>query len=214
MAWSARNQLAIALGSQLYLWHAGDGSVLSLTELSRGSEYISSVGWGKKGSYLAIGTSYSHIQIWDINKQQKLREIKTRHSCRVGCVDWNSFNLARYVCIIFYYLFLPIKFVFSGCEDGSIYIHDVRQKEALVTSVQHHTLEVCGLKWTTDGRFLASGSNDNAVFIWNLPTTREPVHQLTEHKSAVKVDLVFMLYSIEMETFYRHWRGVRGTVVC
>lgn len=168
LAWSIRNQLAIGLGGQVYLWNADDGSVLSLTELSRSSEYISSVGWGKKGTYLAVGTSYSRIQIWDINKQQKLREIRTGKSCRIGCVDWNSFNLA------------------SGCEDGTIYVHDVRQKDALVTSTQQHTMEVCGLKWTTDGRFLASGGNDNAVYIWNLPTTKDPVHRLTEHKSAVK----------------------------
>ena len=111
LAWSVRNQLAIGLGNQVYLWNGDDGSVLSLMELSRSSEYISSVGWGKKGSYLAIGTSYSHIQIWDINKQQKLREIKTGQSCRVGCVDWNSFNLARYVvfCSKFYKAsFIPV----------------------------------------------------------------------------------------------------------
>ena len=94
---------------------------------------------------------------------------------------------------MYFIIFIPtcFKYIFSGCEDGTIYIHDVRQKEALVTDVQHHTLEVCGLKWTTDGRFLASGSNDNGVFIWNLPTTHEPVHRLVEHKSAVKVDIVF-----------------------
>ena len=83
--------------------------------------------------------------------------------------------------------------VFSGCEDGTICIHDVRQKEALVTSTQRHTLEVCGLKWTTDGQFLASGSNDNAIYIWNLPSSREPVHRLTEHTSAVKVHLFDVL---------------------
>ena len=96
LAWSTRNQLAIALGGQVYLWNADDGSVLSLMELSRSSDYVSSVSWGKKGSYLAIGTNYSHIKIWDVTKQQKLREIKVGRPCRVGCLDWNSFNLARY----------------------------------------------------------------------------------------------------------------------
>lgn len=159
-------------------------------ELSRPSDYISSVSWGKKGSYLAIGTSYSNIQIWDINKQQKLREIRTRqgHKCRVSCLDWNCFNLARYVNNNVNH-FLQVMLCFSGCEDGTIYIHDVRQKDALVTSTHQHTLEVCGLKWTVDGRFLASGGNDNAVLVWNLPAVQEPVHQLMEHKSAVKVGL-------------------------
>lgn len=27
--------------------------------------------------------------------------------------------------------------------------------------------QVCGLKWSPDGRFLASGGNDNMLNIWN-----------------------------------------------
>lgn len=94
---------------------------------------------------------------------------------------------------VIYKTFLHINFVYSGCEDGTIYIHDVRQKEALVTSTQQHTLEVCSLKWTTDGRFLASGGNDNAVLVWSLPAIQEPVHQLMGHKSAVKVSTYILL---------------------
>ena len=30
-----------------------------------------------------------------------------------------------------------------------------------------HTQEVCGMKWSTDGRFLASGGGDNAVKVWS-----------------------------------------------
>ncbi|XP_065887277.1 cell division cycle protein 20 homolog isoform X2 [Dysidea avara] len=168
LAWSMKNQLSIALGNLVYLWNADDGSVIQLMELSQSSEYISSVSWGKKGAYLAVGTSSSRVQIWDVNKQQKLRDLKVGNSVRIGCSDWNSFILA------------------SGCEDGTIYLHDVRQKEALITQVQHHSMEVCGLKWASDGRFLASGSNDNNIFIWNLPTSKEPVNKLSEHTSAVK----------------------------
>jgi len=57
----------------------------------------------------------------------------------------------------------------------------------LISQVQHHTMEVCGLKWASGGRFLASGGNDNEIFIWNLPTSKEPVNKLSEHTSAVKV---------------------------
>ena len=98
LAWSMKNQLSIALGNLVYLWNADDGSVLQLMELSQPSDYISSVSWGKKGAYLAVGTSSAHVQIWDVNKQQKLRDLKMGNSVRVGCSDWNSFILARYFC--------------------------------------------------------------------------------------------------------------------
>lgn len=54
-----------------------------------------------------------------------------------------------------------------------------------------HTQEVCGLKWSLDGRYLASGGNDNLVNIW--PCTQgdsgdfAPVQTFTQHQGAVKV---------------------------
>lgn len=54
-----------------------------------------------------------------------------------------------------------------------------------------HTQEVCGLKWSLDGRYLASGGNDNLVNVW--PCTQggggdfAPVQTFTQHQGAVKV---------------------------
>lgn len=54
--------------------------------------------------------------------------------------------------------------------------------------------EVCGLKWSPDGRFLASGGNDNRLCIWAAEANErhsavQPLHVLTEHQAAVKVTL-------------------------
>ena len=46
--------------------------------------------------------------------------------------------------------------------------------------------EVCGLTWSSDGKYLASGGNDNTVQIWDAADTSRPVHTITEHQSAVK----------------------------
>lgn len=48
-----------------------------------------------------------------------------------------------------------------------------------------HRQEVCGLKWSHDGRTLASGGNDNLLFIWKEGFDR-PIHKFTEHTAAVK----------------------------
>ena len=45
--------------------------------------------------------------------------------------------------------------------------------------------EVCGLKWSPDNQYLASGGNDNKLFVWNSSMTN-PVHTFTEHLAAVK----------------------------
>ena len=61
-----------------------------------------------------------------------------------------------------------------------------------VGTLQGHTQEVCGLKWSPDGKFLASGGNDNLLNIWaaqaGAPTTEEtPLYTFSQHQAAVKV---------------------------
>ncbi|CAN1789127.1 Protein FIZZY-RELATED 2 [Linum perenne] len=45
--------------------------------------------------------------------------------------------------------------------------------------------KVCGLKWSYDNRQLASGGNDNRLFVWNQHST-QPVLKYCEHTAAVK----------------------------
>ena len=55
-----------------------------------------------------------------------------------------------------------------------------------------HAQEVCGLKWSPDGKFLASGGNDNLLHVWkamegSFCTQDTPFHTFTDHQAAVKV---------------------------
>lgn len=95
------------------------------------------------------------------------------HTARVGSLAWNQYILS------------------SGSRSGQIIHHDVRQREHVVATLNGHSEEVCGLKWAPDGRYLASGGNDNLLNIWagvhgTLTTDTTPLHQLTAHQSAIK----------------------------
>ena len=46
-------------------------------------------------------------------------------------------------------------------------------------------VQVCGLKWSPDHQHLASGGNDNKLFVWNM-NNLSPVQTYTEHLAAVK----------------------------
>ena len=46
-------------------------------------------------------------------------------------------------------------------------------------------MQVCGLKWSPDDRELASGGNDNQLFIWGGNTT-SPMLRFSDHQAAVK----------------------------
>uniref|UniRef100_A0A8C3T8E4 Cell division cycle 20 n=1 Tax=Chelydra serpentina TaxID=8475 RepID=A0A8C3T8E4_CHESE len=111
------------------------------------------------------------LQLWDIQQQKRLRNM-TSHSSRVGSLSWNSYILS------------------SGARTGHIHHHDVRVAEHHVATLAGHTQEVCGLKWSPDGRYLASGGNDNLVNVWPCAQGDSgdfaPVQTFTQHQGAVK----------------------------
>lgn len=90
------------------------------------------------------------------------------HSARVGALAWNGEVLS------------------SGSRDRLILLRDVRTP-CLVSErkLGAHRQEVCGLKWSPDNQYLASGGNDNRLYVWNLHSL-SPVQTYTEHLAAVK----------------------------
>lgn len=48
-----------------------------------------------------------------------------------------------------------------------------------------HRQEVCGLKWSPDNQYLASGGNDNRLYVWNMQSL-SPLQTYTDHLAAVK----------------------------
>lgn len=50
-----------------------------------------------------------------------------------------------------------------------------------------HRQEICGLKWSFDDKLLASGGNDNKLFVWHPShLTDKPLFQFEDHIAAVK----------------------------
>jgi len=166
MDWSSLNHMAVALTAGVYIWNAADGSILQLCQKEVEEEYVTSVSWIKQGNVLGIGDSEGVVQLWDVG-QTKLVRSMSGHSDRVATLDWNQHILA------------------SGARDGAVHLHDVRVAQHQVGVMEGHQQEVCGLKWSSCGRYLASGGNDNTVQVWN-PSRLAPVHTITAHQSAVK----------------------------
>ena len=163
--WSSMNVLAVGLGSCVYLWSACTSKVTKLCDLGP-DDIVTSVSWTQRGAHLAVGTNSGEVQIWDTCRCKKVRSM-SGHSARVGTMAWNSQILA------------------SGSRDRFILIRDARVREQYITKLAGHKQEVCGLKWSFDDSQLASGGNDNKLYIWNLHANN-PVCRFTDHTAAVK----------------------------
>jgi len=177
--WSSNNSLGVALGDSIYLWNANNGSIQTLMKTQGENSHVTSLAWIQQGNYMAVGTSDHEVQIWDVDKCRQIRSM-CGHSARVGALSWNGPVLS------------------SGSRDSSVIQHDVRIADHKVGTLNGHTQEVCGLKWSPAGTLLASGGNDNLLNLWDdryqtrvVPIVKggsidAPLHRLNAHKAAVK----------------------------
>lgn len=61
--WSVNNHLAVALGSNVYLWNASTGDITPLLQLDNPEEYVGAVSWVAEGNILGVGTSGGEVQV-------------------------------------------------------------------------------------------------------------------------------------------------------
>ncbi|KAJ9095747.1 hypothetical protein QFC19_007460 [Naganishia cerealis] len=173
VSWSQTNLLAVGLSSCVYLWSAATSQVTRLADLSAiegrspdEGDVVTGLDWTNKGSTIAIGTNKGCVEIWDAEKEKKLRTM-TGHEARVGSLAWNGSILS------------------TGSRDRKILHRDVRVPEHYIRELKGHRQEVCGLKWNTQTDQLASGGNDNKLYIWEK-TNDQPLFRFPEHTAAVK----------------------------
>jgi cell division cycle 20-like protein 1 (cofactor of APC complex) len=165
--WSDKNHLAVSLLQSVWLWSGDTGNVLKFCEKKDpGSEYTS-IKWAPKGELLAVGDNDGKLELLDFETKKKIREFEG-HLDRIDCISWNGTNM-----------------ISTGGRDHMIYTRDLRSPENYIIRFEGHRDEVCGLKWSPNGQQLASGGNDNRVFIWSMKK-EEPETKLSQHTSAVK----------------------------
>ncbi|PWN32606.1 WD40 repeat-like protein, partial [Meira miltonrushii] len=164
--WSSKNVLGVGLSNCVYLWSAKTSNVTKLCEVDRERDRITSVNWCGRGDYLAVGLNSGSVQIWDPERVQLLRTF-TGHSARVGSLAWNESILS------------------TGSRDRTIFHRDVRVRNQSIRELKGHAQEICGLKWNTATNQLASGGNDNKLFVWDGLNT-VPLYRFGHHRAAVK----------------------------
>ncbi|XP_008328545.1 fizzy-related protein homolog isoform X2 [Cynoglossus semilaevis] len=165
--WSSLNVLGVGLGSCVYMWSAYTSQVVKLCDLSPEGDSVTSVAWTERGDLMAVGTHRGYVQIWDAATGKKICVWKG-HRNRVGVLAWNSDQLS------------------SGSCDCTILQRDTRTSPLQsVRRLKAHKREVCGLKWNSDRKLLASGDNDNKLLVWNQDSPM-PLQTFKEHQGAVK----------------------------
>ena len=164
MDWSNNNLIGIGLENFVYFWSAANSKVTKLCQYE--DENVCSVSWANTGRHIAVGNTSGEVHMYDAQKMACVR-VFDGHSGRVSSLDWNGNIIA------------------SGSRDRSILLRDVREPRDHFCCFTGPAQEICGVKWSFNENMLASGGNDNKLFLWSLKQQKE-ITRFHEHKAAVK----------------------------
>lgn len=158
-------QLAVALNQTVYLYDMNNARTVPIvqTTLVEGNCYISALAF-LGDDELAVATSEGCLEICNISRTTTTaRRLNLSQHGRIAVIaaakKKDNFAL--------------------GFRNGTIMLGNTALGPA-------HQMEVCGLEWDPSGRFIASGSNDNSVCVWDLRRPSQPLWRF-EHEAAVKV---------------------------
>lgn len=144
-----------------YLWWIAEGESIATFHGHR--DEVRSVAFSPDGNKLATGSTDATVSILDVIAQRTLTTFKVDgpgvmsvafspdgQTLAVATGNWKR----------------------SG-EKGKLYLWDV-EREAFARTLEGHTRAINSVTFSPNGKFLASGSEDNTVMIWKMDAEQAP----------------------------------------
>lgn len=150
VAFSPDYQLLAAGDSngELRIWRTSDYQLLFT--LQGHNDWTKAIAFSPNGQQLASGGDDALIHLWDVNTGQRLQTLQD-HSNYVQTIAFH-----------------PDGTLVSGSHDHTINIWD--QSGLVIRTLTGHTAPVRAVAVSPDGAYLASGSSDCTVKLWNYAT--------------------------------------------
>ena len=168
--WSKQDIVAVGLDNKLYTWNAKYSQVSFISDLDDYDNYYSSLTYNNEGNLLISCSSDGNVYIRNIEKSKNEKLFCNLSNGRICAITPMNLN----------------PNIFSiGCKDLIIKTIDLRCKLNPILKYMGHNKEICGIKWSLDDKRLASGGDDNKLFIWDI-RKEESEKKLSSHTSAIK----------------------------
>jgi eukaryotic-like serine/threonine-protein kinase len=164
VAWSPAagqkgNLVASASDKKVEIWDVETGKVLLMYE-HPDNQVVNSLAWSPDGRYLASASDLfgvGSVQVWDTTADQ-LRATYEKPRSIVHTLAWSPLGKREGASSQPYLLA-------SGGNDACVRIWDALTEEKEVV-YEGHKDEVTVVAWSPDGKYIASGSRDKTIHIW------------------------------------------------
>ncbi|HJT58056.1 MAG TPA: serine/threonine-protein kinase [Ktedonobacteraceae bacterium] len=164
LAWSPNGKLIASAGTDhlVRIWSAATGKTY-MTYPGHSAEVLA-VAWSPDGRCIASGGSDGIVQVWDVATGNTLFSYRG-HSGAVNTIVWQkrSFLSSR-----------PLARIASAGDDATVQVWWFDPRKQLREMAQQsrtlvyrgHSGPVTSIAWSPDGQFIASGSEDGTVQVW------------------------------------------------
>ncbi|KAI7637092.1 WD40 repeat-like protein [Hortaea werneckii] len=197
--------LAVGLGPHVYLWSESKGTSRSNIPDSLTAPYashvtsisFSSVEGGS--AILAIGRADGKITLW--SPLDRDPRFDSEQPSPISCVCFRP-NTVRRQSVREPCMTVATEELLVGDEEGHVYLYAVEwptqnQRDlfnwhgsmTLLARITCHAQQICGLAWSPDGEFFASGGNDNQLFLFEMKKILKPSTRSRSGESAAPVNV-------------------------
>ena len=178
--------LAVGLGNRVYLWCEGEGVRYPRSDDDTPNIYVTSLSFSSKQgehSILAIGRNNGQVSLWSLFDQNDrfqssqphavacltFKPVTTRRpSARAGsAVSTEELLVGDELGNVYYY---SVEWMSNGQVD----VHGWHGTMTLIAKINIHTQQICGIAWSPDGKYFATGANDNACCLFEVADILTP----------------------------------------
>ena len=186
--------LAVGLGNRVYLWSETYGVRYPPEDSdARESTYVTSLAFSStegEHNILAIGRNTGQICLWSLTDPENIR-FQSRQPCAIACVSFKPVTTRRpserFGCM------MATEELLVGDEVGNVYYYSVEWMNkqqvdihgwtgamTLMAKISVHSQQLCGLAWSADGDFFATGANDNLCCLFEVKDVLAPLQPLED----------------------------------
>ena len=176
------HSLAVGLNDKVFIWSEMNG-VQPLTPMWANMPYLTSLSFSSAQgghSILAIGRADGQIALWSLFDDEP--RFEAQQPSAIACLSWKPRVTSRASerRTITPYPVLTEELL-VGDEAGNIYYYSIEWSDvhdraktswhgamSLLARISVHTQQICGLAWSMDGEYFATGGNDNACCLFEV----------------------------------------------
>ncbi|OJJ44050.1 hypothetical protein ASPZODRAFT_135495 [Penicilliopsis zonata CBS 506.65] len=173
--------LAVGLGSRVYLWSEYFGVQYPPLSVQHPSNSVTSLSFSSHNggnSILAVARQSGLLSLWSVYESDTRFEIS--HPGSITCVAFKQ-STTRRLSERFPNILVYTEDLAVGDELGNVWYYSVEWTDektrknsgwngsmTLLAKVSAHKQQICGLAWSPDGVYLATGGNDNACLLFEI----------------------------------------------